>query len=660
MPSSSPLPASTLLASARLRQFFLYFWLFTAAGLLWLYLKSLELGLPSGLLVLARLTGRVWGADAFSLLERLSLFREDGLLHGLCLPVLAGAAAAGVAHRRAGRFMLLLVLMAYVMFMFVSMLSLANVGTYLSAEMLYESLLWAQDQPQMVADYVSPRALLKLGVMLALLLGAHALLQRRGGAWFSARSLHVLAVLTATLALGMLTLAVALRQEPLQAYPQAHSAFRSALRALRPQSEPVHLSSRSLSELQQDYWHESQSELPSAVPGAPSPSARRDVLLFILETAPQALVDLPRLLSRWPSTEALLAQSHVAMQHFSTYPYTSDAMFSIFASVYPDARKRLIDSGRARHLGWVGLLAHQGYVTRQYAPWVDTFESDDRMYTALGFGGRYLAQKDPADLGPLTTSLREDFAAEMGAPPRPEHEAKLVRDHQAWQQLSRDVLAWKTKGQHFVAAFAPQIGHGPWVDLQPGDGHGDLAARAQALGRVQLSWLAHLVAELQARDQLRDTLIVITADHGLRTVAEYPSIPQGVLSTISTQVPLLIFNGGEPMALNARQPSSHVDLGPTVLALLGQRDTRPYVEGTDMRHVQHRQHITYMQGLGYLGAEAAYQDGRFYSQAPARRVCLRAGQGMFEAAEVLSMNHCEGLFGRFHAVHDAAMHKLPS
>lgn len=98
------------------------------------------------------------------------------------------------------------------------------------------------------------------------------------------------------------------------------------------------------------------------------------------------------------------------------------------------------------------------------------------------------------------------------------------------------------------------------------------------------------VDELRSRDLYRDTLLIITADHGEGLgedgVYEHPRI----LTEELLHVPLLLAGGGVP-SVRVEEPVSVRDLPATVLAALGQRTDS--VPGTDLwSHVEDRVGVT--------------------------------------------------------------------
>ena len=124
-------------------------------------------------------------------------------------------------------------------------------------------------------------------------------------------------------------------------------------------------------------------------------AADRDVILFIFETGPARSLDLAGDLGPFPSLRALVPRSFVAINHHSTYPYTSDALFSIFSSLYPprSIRLQMKNHPEALHTGLMRRLADHGYATRAYTPFVARFEEDEKMFEQLGIQRHFIAEQ---------------------------------------------------------------------------------------------------------------------------------------------------------------------------------------------------------------------------------------------------------------------------
>ena len=648
---------SKLAMRFRWRSFLAYAGTFFLAGLGWLLFKHLQLQHLTGLKLLARVLHRQ--AEDFSPWEVLGLYGSDIAWGLLLLPLLAGLMAAQ-RHLPGLRALLALLLLAYVLLLHADMAAFANVSTLLNWEMMGEALAWARDDPAIIPYYVTPRTWLKIlvstgGLMLLLLW-----LDRGRWRWPQGLRSTSAAWAAVSLATGLSMVVLLAVQQPVTAYPQSSAALARALSAMLPDPQMEHYRGHSQAQLQRDFCAEVGAPCPGEASPSPPPAppaSPRDVILFIMETAPADFFDLRALMAEDPLLRDWSRQAWLSRRHYASYPYTSDATFSLLASLYPEGRRPWLKCRESQTLGWIGELGRAGYATRHYAPAPDSFETDGLMFERLGLGTRYIAANEAGS----QLQARERLAQiqrrifPRSTAPLP---AKAVLDQQGLEQLLRDMTAWQSQGRPYVAVFAPQIGHGPWPDLLERAGPVSLEDRAQALGQLQMAWLHEIVAQLKQSGRLEHTLLLVTGDHGLRTRAEYEHIPAGWLAGVSSRVPLLIYDGGRELPFDADRVSSHVDIGPTLLQRLGRVGQQAYVEGLPLTSPLLAQRRTYMQGVGYLGAELMHQQGQFLAHAPMRKACMSAQRDDLGDGEVQPYARCQAAFEPMKALHQEAMRRL--
>jgi hypothetical protein len=121
------------------------------------------------------------------------------------------------------------------------------------------------------------------------------------------------------------------------------------------------------------------------------------------------------------------------------------------------------------------------------------------------------------------------------------------------------------------------------------------------------------VEQLSSERRLDHTIIVVTGDHGIRTAIEDPSFePHGLLPDYSFHVPLLIF---APQILKDRQTvrfvTSHIDVAPTVLDLLGIKQGREFEQGLPVWDTDGSKRKVFLWAGDYLGAEGFAEGQNF-------------------------------------------------
>jgi len=341
--------------------------------------------------------------------------------------------------------------------------------------------------------------------------------------------------------------------------------------------------------------------------GAPEPKIQPDhwgqaqdcdVIFFVLETAPAKCLDLTGELRGCPTLRRLRERSWVGLQHHSTYPFTSRAVFSLLTAWYPSSFSDNFPSRKPeRHFpGIMASLKDKGYMTAAYVPDAFTRLTDDPMYALVGIDKRFY--RDLVVSNTHTAPVRD----------------KIEHDRIALNALLKDMSAWHKTNQRFAAVFQPQIGHGPWPDVtESGIPASDLLARGRALIAFQDVWLAEIVEQLERAGRLDKTLIVVTGDHGIRTQLEDPAFQVGMIQEDSFHVPILLY---APTVLSSRRDipwlTSHIDVAPSLLDLLGVSKGRQFEQGSPLWDERLAKRATFFWGNHFLGSDGYYEpDSKF-------------------------------------------------
>lgn len=587
--------------------------IFMIAGLVGAWVKLVEMELASGYLTISRFIGRSTASD-LTLIEQLSFFRYDLIVQLVLLPLFMLLLVRPMAPRRrlvTSACIATLLCIAY----YFQLQSLGSVGRYLSWHMATDALVWAGDNPDAISDYLSLGGAVKLIAASAAMVLLIWIASKRDAPSILGRigrctEVATLAVLPAALLLSVATFAAGMPE-----FPQHRSVPVSIVLALIQDGSddllPPETPRSSLVEL-----YRRTARLSQAAPSGFSTGrdTGHDVILFIMETGPRLTWDRTTL----PGVRQLLPQSFVSDRHYTTHPYTSDAIFSIVSGMYPLGRRDYLAHGRPmRESGLLGPLQSLGYVGMAYLPWPDTFEADATMYAKAGLSQIYTADLADRERQPralqrarLTIdSLPADSPAVAGR--RASLEERLVRDLMALDKMKEDIIAQKTANRRFVAAFMPQIGHAPWFDLY---GHDAVVDRGRALTALQDGWLLEIAGFLRERGWLENTVIVLTGDHGVRTRVDDPAFESGVLTEYTFNVPLLIFAPGtltETRTLGER--TSHIDIAPTIHGLLGVNgDPDTLAQGVPVwaSETLASRRLFFFAG-DYLGADGYGEPGRF-------------------------------------------------
>ncbi|MCB9743502.1 MAG: sulfatase-like hydrolase/transferase [Alphaproteobacteria bacterium] len=293
----------------------------------------------------------------------------------------------------------------------------------------------------------------------------------------------------------------------------------------------------------------------SSSPTPPPEPAQRppNVLLITMDTTrADRLGPYGYKLAQTPTLDRLAAEGATFERHATTAPITLPAHISILSGLRPPTHGVRDNGAYALSDAVTTLperLAAQGYEARA---WVSAVVLDARYNLDQGFVSYddALWTEDAPPLfmirdrpGPRTAERVVSWLAERDATPAAERAPFF-----AWMHLFDAHQPWETKGRNALMAPSPY--------------DAEIATADEAVGMV--------IAALEAQGELDDTLVIVTADHG-ESLGEHGEQTHGVFIYDATMhVPLLMrWPGHVPPGLRVEQPSSAVDIVPTVLSMLG-------------------------------------------------------------------------------------------
>ena len=198
--------------------------------------------------------------------------------------------------------------------------------------------------------------------------------------------------------------------------------------------------------------YQKASHVPAHAPSAFTGSAKNyNVILFVMEaTTAQAFDPARDSLSDMPNVRRLREQSFLMARHYTSYPLTNAAAFSIFTSIYEKSPSGDLIGNQVQVPGLVRSLRGAGYETGYFGyVWKISSQRDDRMLARLGFD-KIVEPKIDAGLdweGNSTFYGPVEYAE--------------GHDLQALGSLREQIHDWTARRQMFAAAFFPEIGHDP-------------------------------------------------------------------------------------------------------------------------------------------------------------------------------------------------------
>ncbi len=347
-----------------------------------------------------------------------------------------------------------------------------------------------------------------------------------------------------------------------------------------------------------------------------------NVIIVSFESGPHAVVDFERD-PDFRNLRLIAQQAFVANQHFTTYPYTSDALFSLFGSLYPNRLRReiLADSSagasmpiHGNRLGVFNALRRNGYVVNVYLPEESLFESDSSMFSLFGAHDILVADANDQTEQRWVDAIEETTSSIPGyenvrADEREAFETQLGNDLVSFDKVLDDLRKFAERDEKFAIVYLPLVGHAPWPSLEPSR---SLLETGKDIFLIQDRWLGQIYELLEELEILDSTIVVVTADHGLRTAAEYPFLAPGTLNDISFRVPLVI---RAPKALQRPvvidHVTSHIDFAPTLLSLLGIESSAMHAIGSPVWDEQIGGRRTFFLADAYLGIDGYHETGTF-------------------------------------------------
>jgi phosphoglycerol transferase MdoB-like AlkP superfamily enzyme len=291
-----------------------------------------------------------------------------------------------------------------------------------------------------------------------------------------------------------------------------------------------------------------------------------NIIVFVIETAPYSFYPSFKKLLDGINNPWLSKHSIYFKNHYTTYPATDRAIFSIFSGKYPTVVKgndwkEEMNYGESL-LTYISKLNYRSYFLST-APF--SFYNDQFMYSGLGFD----VMIDIEDTKALLT--KED--------------GKKTWDREGLYKMDKlltnrvintlDSHHKKHPDTPFLVGIAPQSSHAqfhcpPEFSKTPEACHND-QDKIRSNAAWQFNLLKQIVDELSKQNILEDTIIVVTGDHGIRSEQESPLLKnQSLLDDATFHVPLLI---STPLHQQTDQfihhPTSHIDLAPTLIHLIG-------------------------------------------------------------------------------------------
>lgn len=513
-----------------------------------------------------------------SIFDHLGLYRPELLIHLVLVPLAILVTVALWGGRRHVWYLWMLLAFLAVCLLYVNLHSWGTIGRFLTYTAAVDAISFVLVNPEFIGSYVDADSWLKLTLLISMTLGVLILAERLATSRFIFKSAKIGQLLMVACAL---TAAAAGTASTVKSTPIQGDFLVQAIRAMfeqAPATQSGPLPERKTLIAEFGELTETPTNLP--IDGHFGAAADNDLIVLILETGSSRFVDLVDDLDSFPTLKELSRHSIIGAKHYSVFPATSEALFSLYASVYPPRSfyaSCITGAQPSRPFaGFISAMASAGYHTAAYFPFNFHVPLDRALYTNLGFEKLYFAQTYPAVPG-------------------------QSRDRQALEEMKTDLRRWLGSHQRFAAVYLPQIGHAPWNDRPSSRSvreHGKMVAQQQD------RWLSEIVELLRSVNRLERTTILVVGDHGIRTTIEDPEFVPGMIDSYSFQVPLLLYSANAfPAPLLVKHRTSHLDISPSLTHLFGLTSTNSAHQGMLLWDERARERALFFNADWYFGAD---------------------------------------------------------
>lgn len=598
--------------------------------------KLYQMAPGKGFRVVARSLGRIeaTGYTGLNFWERLTFFRSELLVEFILIPL--GLFALYRYLPRAMRILVSALLSVAVAFaLYVQFLSLEEVGRYIPFHIIMAAIIFGLSDPGARHEYLFTPTLFTLLAGIIFIAGSVWWAARRDGS--GAASLPAKKRLREFAAVPALAFVVltGLAWRPLLPFTPLHeNVLCSAIRAYWHEGEidTREFEGLSLEQLEQRYRGLTNSPVVRVDSSYFGKAKGANLIFFILETTPANFLPPDDPLDEFPNLRRLQPKSFIAEEHYTTYPYTTRAFFSLFSGCYPSDGVKTFGEQYpgVTYPGMTQVLAEQGYETALFTPGTWVSPADKAAIGFIGFGLKVFPDKNTLP----------SFAPKGVSPQWKAN--RLAMDLSLLESLKQSMNQWLSKGRHFAAVFFPQASHDPYPDMAPPEEEGNHLKRGRGILRLYDSWLGELLQVLEEHHALENTIIVVTGDHGVRTRREDPNFPNGTIDEYAFHVPLRIYAPGA-LGSTKRIPwhTSHIDVAATVLDLLGIEKGRPYEQGAAMWNPALADRAIYFFAMQTFGSDGYYARGRYFMWSQMTDAVYANSSQHFGARESLARSSAE-------------------
>ena len=598
--------------------------------------KLYQMAPGKGFRVVARSLGRIeaTGYTGLNFWERLTFFRSELLVEFILIPLALFALYFYLP--RATRILVAALVSGGIAFaLYVQFLSLEEVGRYIPFHIIMAAIIFGLSDTGARREYLFTPALFTLLAGIAFIAGSVWWAAKRDGAEINSPPVKKSVRGFAAVVILAFVVLTGLAWRPLLPLTPLHeNVLSSAIRAYWHEGEinTREFAGLPLEQLEQQYRAITNSPVLQPDSRYFGKSKGANVIFFILETLPARFLPPDDPLDEFPNLRRLQPKSFIAEEHYTTYPYTTRAFFSLFSGCYPSDGVKTFGEQYpgVTYPGMTNVLAEQGYETALFTPGTWSSPADKAAIGFIGFGQSVFPERKT-----LPSYAPKGVTPEWKA-------NRLAMDLSSLHALKQDMERWLSEDRRFAAVFFPQASHDPYPDMVPPEEENNHLKRGRGILRLYDSWLGEILQVLEQHHALDSTIIVVTGDHGVRTRREDPSFPNGTIDEYAFHVPLRIYAPGAlESAMRIPWHTSHIDVAPTVMDLLGVEKGREYKQGAAIWNPALAGRVIYFFAMQTFGSDGYYAQGRYFMWSQMTDAVYANSSQHFAARESLPRNSTE-------------------
>lgn len=339
-----------------------------------------------------------------------------------------------------------------------------------------------------------------------------------------------------------------------------------------------------------------------------------NVIFFILETAPKAIYpDMTPYLGKWAQRNG--GSLRILDEHYTPYPESDRSLLSMMSGKYPCL---------TRGSGWIEsydyanslpqILERNGYKTHLFSTAPLSFRRDDLMVKNLGF-------KNAIDSSIVKEAYRARTTKHF------QNRTLLYKGDEELLEQALDTIQAQDDNPYLLA-FLPQASHAPFQIPPKYTGGKSQLELFEANARWQMELLNRLTKRLEDTKQAERTILIVLGDHGLRHPAESTLFRNPTLLNRLTFGVTLAICCPQQVPPMQQAVTSHVDLTPTVLEMLGIPYNSEDYQGRSMLRQTSRS--VFFLGGDYLPASGFTRNGSYFMENRNRNLILESREFDFK------------------------------